>query len=383
MSEGNISVRDSLNAAMTDLAEPTGAAAPVEAVVTTSEAAPEPVEAKAAPEAADTDSKPAGDRERGPDGKFLPKAEASAEAPPAPKTTETAPPAEPEPQETEAIRVPPSLSAAVKAQWKDLPPEVRKDIARLEETVQTAKAEWGKKGERLNRYDEIMAPRSEKLQLQGIDEFTFIKTLVAAQDFLERDPLGGIRYLANSYSVTPQQIAQAFGLTQASAPQPGAEGQAAPTAAPDLTAALQPFLQRVQTLEQRLQADTQRTEGEKLATARAEVTDFASKPENMYFENVKADVARRLESGAATTLQDAYEQATWASPEIRPLLLKAQVADAAKPNAAAAAALKAKNAGNASGSVTGSPSPGAVAPTGPIGSVRDTLQAAMQELGAV
>lgn len=376
MSDGNISVRDSLNAATKELEAPGGVVEPVQA-------APEPV--VAAPEAQTPEPTPTQEaapeaRERGPDGKFLPKdtkAEVSAEAPPAVEKTETAPLAEKEPQETEAIRIPPSLPAAVKAQFKDLAPEVRDAFVKLEDSVQTAKAEWGKKGERLNRYDEIMAPRSEKLQLQGIDEFTFIKTLVAAQDFLERDPLGGISYLARSYGVNLNQLA-----AQPNAPQPGPEGQQTPTVNPNLEAMLQPLVAQVQTLQQQIAQSQQSTEAEKLASARASVADFASKPENMYFENVKADVAKRLSDGSAATLADAYDQAIWASPEIRPLLLKTQATDTAKKDAEAAQRAKAASANRSAGSVTGSPAPGASAPQGPIGTVRDTLQAAMQELGA-
>lgn len=372
MDDGSISVRDSLKAATAELS---GDA--VEPVIAP---APEPV-AEAVPAEPTAEAKTPAPEGRDEKGRFAPKeskAEASAQAPPAAPTTETAPPADKEPLEAEAIRVPPSLPAAVKAQFKDLAPEVREAFVKLEDSVQTAKAEWGKKGERLNRYDEIMAPRSEKLTLQGIDEFTAIKTLFAAQDFLERDPLGGIRYLAQSYGVNLTQLAP-----QTNAPQPGVEGQPAPTTDPRIEAMLQPLVRQVQTLEQRYQAETQRTEAQNLATAQAEVADFKGKPENMYFDNVKDDVVRRLESGAAKTLADAYEQAIWASPEVRPLLLKAQTVDAARTNAPAAAATKARTAANASGSVTGAPSAGAVAPAGPPGSVRDSIMAAREQLGAV
>lgn len=374
----NISVRDSLQASRVELeaASPEPVAAPEPAIVEApaeagGEAEPtRPAEAAAAPT-----------RERDEHGKFLAKAQPESVQAAAPaeaaKPIETAKPADLEPQ-PEAIPVPPSLSAAVKAQWSTLPPEVQRDISRLEGTVQTAKAEWDKKGQRLNRYDEIIGPQLDKWRYAGLDEFSGIQTLLSAQKMLDDNPVNGIVLIAKSYGLSPLQLAQHLGAPQAQG------HEAAPQAphAADPLAALQPFMQRVQTLEQQLAQQSSSAEAAKIAEARATVAQFAAKPENMYFENVRMDVAKRLESDDQLTLEQAYEQAIWASPEIRPLLLKAQTADQAKQAADTAQRAKASQAKAASGSVTGAPAPGAQAPPGPIGSVRETLNAARQELGA-
>jgi hypothetical protein len=277
------------------------------------------------------------------------------------------------------------LPAAVKAQWSELKPEVQQAFHKLEDSVQTAKAEWGKKGERLNRYDEIIAPRLEKLQLQGIDEFTYIKTLAAAQDYLERDPVGGLQYLARSYGVDLRQLAgQALQMT-------GAEGQQAPTLPPELQRILQPLQQQVQTLQQELAQTRQLSEAEKFAQARSEVDTFASDPANMYFENVRPVVAKLIETGQAATLKDAYDMAIWASPEIRPLLLNAQAQQAqattqeaqARKTAEETQRRKAQQAAHAGGSVTGAPTLGATPPgPGSTGNLRQDLEAARQALAA-
>lgn len=379
MSEA-VSLRETLQAAMAPEAEvaPVIAAEPI-AAAPEAGADSQTAAAEAAPVTGE-DAAPVAHDGRDEKGRFAPKEPKAPEAQAAPEAEakpETAAPVEAGAQD-EPTRIPPSLSAAVKAQWKDLPVEVRKDISKLEESVQTAKAEWGRKGERLNRFDELIGPRREKWQLSGLDEFSGIQTLLAAQDVLERNPVEGISWLARSYGVNLQQLAG-----QTTQLQPGAEGQPAPTAAPDLQAALTPYLEQVRTLEQQLQAITQGNEAAKLADARAEVEAFKSKPENLYFENVKEDVSRRLESGAAATLADAYEQAIWASAEIRPLLIKAQTAAPAPKTAEAAQREKAANARQAAGSVTGAPSPGAIAPrAGSKGNLREDLLASFQEHGA-
>jgi hypothetical protein len=305
----------------------------------------------------------------------------------APAPEEPAKPEKEEPQ-TGAIRIPPSLPAAVKAKWSDLEPEVQQAFAKLEDTVQTAKAEWGRKGERLNRYDEILGPHLDRWRLAGLDEFSGVQSLLAAQQLLDRNPVEGIIQIARSYGYTPQHLVQAFGLPQTSAPQPGAEGHTAPTAQPDLQAALRPLVEplmsEVQTLKQHL-------EGERSTAAQRTVEEFASRPENKYFENVREDVAILLETGRARTLQEAYDHACWLNPEVRAALLAeqsretqraAQTAEAErKAQEQARARAKAQTATAAAGSVTGSPTPGLAPAQGrSTGNLRDDLLAAKQEL---
>lgn len=373
------SVRDSLTSAVAALSDapevvidtaPAASAAPA--------AAPEPVDAALAPEAAG--------QVRDEHGRFKPKTpEATAGAaetatPQAPQDIETAKPAEKEPQ-SEAIPIPPSLPAAVKAKFKDLEPDVQQAFAKLEGSVQTAKAEWGRKGERLNRYDEIIGPYLDRWRLGGLDEFSGIQALISAQNILERNPVEGLAHIARSYGVDLRALAG-----QSSQQRPAAEGHQAQTVSPELQTVLQPLVQQVQTLQHQLQQSKQQTEQQALTEAQAQVQAFASDPAHMYFDNVRDEVAALLEAGRATTLADAYEKATWASKEIRPLLLADQAkqtqADTQRKAQEQAARSKAQSAQHAAGSVTGAPAPGAAAPQAPHGSIRDQLKAAMQEHGA-
>jgi hypothetical protein len=338
-------------------------------------------------------------------GRFKPKTEPAASEganaqPPAETPSETAKPAGEGPQ-SEATRVPPSLPAAVKAKFSSLDPDVQKAFVALEETVQTSKAEWGKKGQRLNRYDEILQPHIDRWRLNGLDEFSGIQTLLAAQAVLDRNPLQGLVEIGRSYGVTPAHLAQAFGLTQGNGQQPRAEGPGAPTGAPDISAVLQqhlaPLQQGFQTLQQQFAQSRQQSEAAQLAAAQREIESFASDPANMYFDNVSDAVARYLAEKSSqgpivntrAALQEAYERAIWADPDIRPLLIQTQAqAEASRATAAAEDARKAAEkaqrekaqaANHAGGSVTGSPSPGATAPAGAQGSLRDQLAAAYRE----
>lgn len=392
MATDNPSVRDSLTSAMTSLQD-AGAPDPAPAEgIQPSASIPDPA-AEVAPVAADG----AGDGPvRDEKGRFAPKeispetAESAPEpaAPTSEANPETAAQAEPEPPK-EAIRVPPSLPAAVKAKFAKLEPDVQEAFRKLEDSVQTSKAEWGKKGERLNRFEEIVGPRREQMAIRGIDEFQAIQTLFAAQDLLDRNPVGGLLELARSYGVTAAHLAQAAGLPQTSA-QPGArEGGYAPTPQPDLASALRPL---IEPLERQFQTLQQQLESERSNTALQAVEEFANHPDNLYFENVKDRIVGLLESGQAQNLKDAYDQACWMDPDIRRILLdqerarqtsvEGKAAAEAARKAEEAARAKARSSSHAAGSVTGAPIPGAQAPKAPPGSVRDTLKAAFQEHGA-
>lgn len=355
----------------------------------------------ATPEPATTDEPAeAGERPRGPDGKFLPKDTgpavegAQAAAPPADPAPSAAPAGQEAP--SEPIRVPPSLPAPLKAKFAGLDPDVQAGFVALEESVQKAKAEWGPKGQRLNRFDEIIGPHADRWRMAGLDEFSGIQSLIAAQSVLDQDPVRGLREIARSYNLSAAHIAQAFGLTQTSAPTPGQEGQPTPTAAPDFERVLQPILapmvQQVQTLQQQLNQSRQADEAAKIAQAQREIDAFTADPANMYFDNVAdavgAIIAQDRQAGGSMSLKEAYERAIWADPTIRPLLLDGQAkaaaaedarkASEAKAAAEKAAREKAQAASKAAGSVTGSPTPGASPPQGASRNLRAELQAAYE-----
>lgn len=357
-----------------------------EGVVDTQAAAP-PVAAGAPEAAALPAPEGEGGQPRGPDGKFLSKDGAPTSAAPPPAADAAAPvsePAKPQaggPPSEETTSVPHSLPAPLKAAWASLPKEWQTAFLKQEDSVKTAKDEWAPKAQRLNRWDEILAPRRERLQLAGMDEFQAVQTLFAAQDLLERDAPTALRYLARSYGVDLSQLAPQTSPTGA-APAPAEPGHApAPPVAPQTDPALQALFQEVSTLKQTLTAREQAEASRHLSDAQAAVAKFEADPKNLYFSNVRQDVAELLRSGRAETLEQAYEQACWANPEIRQLLITEQTQAARRSADEAVARQKAEAAQRASGSVTGAPTPGARPPSGPVGTVRESLLAAMQEHG--
>lgn len=396
-----LSIRDQLQADWDALSEPGGEPTPQAGAVSGDNGAQGAAGAETGAAAA-ADPEPAESQSGAPvrdeKGRFAPKTEeASTGATAQPQAQqESAPPAgEEPPTPSETIRPPPSLSAAVKAKFGSLDPDVQQAFVTLETSVQQAKAEWGRKGERLNRFEEILAPHVDRWRLNGLDEYSGVQALIAAQSMLDRDPVSGLIHVARSYGLTPAHLAQAFGLSQTSVSQPGGQGQV-PGVDPSLEAALQtvlsPVLEQVRTLQQETAAQRQEREAVEVRQFANQIEAFATSDEAPYFDNVADDVMERVAAMRAQgqpagieLVKKAYDAAVWANPDTRKVLLDEQArvraAEDAKKTAEKAQREKAQRSAIAAGSVTGSPTPGSNAPPAPQGSVRDSLRQAAQEIG--
>ena len=144
---------------------------------------------------------------------------------------------------------------------------------------------------------------------------------------------------------------------------------------------VQHALSRVQQLEQQLMNQQYQQKQEQERKQQAEqaslmtlIEEFSSKPDHPHFETVRDDMSRMLQSGYAETLDDAYDKAVWARPDIRSTLLKDQEAKRINEQANVAKTAKAKAVG-----LKGSPSGAAVPIAG--ASIRDDIMAAFETAG--
>jgi len=134
--------------------------------------------------------------------------------------------------------------------------------------------------------------------------------------------------------------------------------------------ALETLQQRLDRLEFERSQEKQFAEQQEDARIQSEIQAFSADPKNIYFDQVKAAMAPLLGSGTVKDLQEAYDQACWANPAIRAILLTAQETE--KETAKKTALQSKKNAGV---SVTGNP--GITVPNAapPERSLREELQA--------
>jgi hypothetical protein len=333
-------MEDDIRAAMAEVSGIAPEPAPVEEVVV----APEAVIEAETPH--DDGEKAADGRVRGPDGKFIAKAPEMVQDTPDQPSEAVADPAA-----KLAIRAPASWSPAAKATFDKLPPEVQQAVAKREQEIDHG---LRRKSEEVKRYEpleQVLAPRRAQWAAQGMDEVHAVKTLLAAQDLLEKNPMQGLEFLARSYGVnlnTAQPQGQPY------------QAQPARDSHPEIAA-----------LKQQLQVLQSQVQTAQTAPIVSQIDAFQNDPANLYFENVRDDMAVLLHNGKASDLKEAYEMACWMRPDIRPFLQTAQAPAAPVQD-------KAAQARRAAVSVTGSPGQTRIPKSN--GSIEDDIRAAFEEV---
>lgn len=263
-------------------------------------------------------------RVRGADGRFLPKGEAkpaeakvepAAAAPQAPAALGA--PEEPKP----GVDLPPSTwTAAAKAEYAKLPEVIRGEIKKREADMQRGIAQYKGAAEFGGRINEVMRPYEAIIRSKGGNPEGVIGNLLATAYALqtgtpqERGKL--LMQAAQQYGadLTPYMQQPAAGG------QPGAFDTNA--LAPVVQQLLAPHLQRIEQVssqftsaqQQREQAEQQQLSSQIEQFRNA--TDEKGQPKHVYFENVRGTMAALIDSGDAKTLDQAYEMACRAHPEV-------------------------------------------------------------------
>ena len=219
---------------------------------------------------------------------------------------------------------------------------------------------------RQEAFDEIMKPFKGDFERAGMDDVGAVRQLLAAHDYLRKDPANAINWLANQYGVDIGAIGN----------DPAAEDEFADPQVKQLqqqVAQLTGFIQNQQTQQQsHEQASTQ-----SFIDQFAAETDASGNPAHPHFETVRSVMGSLISSGNATDLKSAYDMAVYANPELRQEELKRVAASQSQAKVKTEAVQKAKKAQRSK--VRGSATPGAQAlPAG--ASIRDAINASIRQL---
>lgn len=223
-----------------------------------------------------------------------------------------------------------SLDDSVKPLWLE-------KSKSLESGYQDKFQSLAREREELERYKgigEVLAPYRQNLQMSGLNESQYVQQLVSTAAYLQQNPVEGLKHLARQYGVDMS----AFG--------PSEEAEYVDPQFAQLN-------QRLNEVQGSIQAQQQQAAQANIAALQQQIDDFQNAKDDQgnllhpHFESVKAHMQGLLSSETAKDLQDAYDQAVWAAPEIRSDLLKLQQEKAAKEREAArkAEVAKAKKAG--------------------------------------
>lgn len=241
------------------------------------------------------------------------------------------------------------------AKFATLPPEVQQEVLKREEDIFRGLEAYKADASIGKALKDIVQPYMQVFQAQGIDPLQQVSGLMRAHVALSTG--------------TPEQKQQFF---QHLAKEYGVElGMEAPYIDPQV-ASLQKQLAELQS---RLNGREQQEANEVRRKLQAEIDAFASDPAHQYFDEVANDIAGLLRSGAAKDLKDAYDKAIWANPITR-AKEQARLTAEAEAKAKAEAAERAKQARKATGANVKS-SAKAASGTAPLGSIDDTLNAAL------
>ena len=248
-------------------------------------------------------------------------------------------------------------SAEWKTQFASLPREAQQVLLERETEYNKGFTQTSQEAAALRKQyeplEQVLGPRRQNWQMQGMNETQAVGQLLAISDYADKDPAGFIQWFAQQRGIN---------LSGQTGQQP--EGQPpteqAQTPGPDY-------------VRQEIQAFKQSLEAEKV---QQEINTFKEGKE--HFDTVRPHMSALMQSGAATSLQDAYDQAVWANPTVREQILatKQTEAEAKRKSDAAAAAAKAKKSSSAnvtSRSPMNSAAPAAL-------SIRDTMERKYDQL---
>jgi hypothetical protein len=208
-----------------------------------------------------------------------------------------------------------------KVDWNRLPRNVQQAILDDHAPAQNNKYE---------SLERVLEPARQSLSMRYGSVENGLQTLLAYQSAMDKDPAGTIAYIAKERGIDLSQ----FGGQQAEPDQ---------------------YVKQIQDLQRQI-ADLKSTQETSVKSQyQSQIDAFASDPRYPYFNDVRPMMGQFIGTGAAKTLEEAYDMAVYAVPSIRAELTKAQQEKAASENLkkveAAKAAQTPKGVPGAGGSV--------------------------------
>jgi len=299
-------------------------------------------------------------RQRGPDGKFL-AAKTEETEPTTEETTEAEPVVAAQPKAHDTA--PNTWRKEIAAEFGKLPENVREEIYRRENDFHKGIGQYKEAADFGTAMAQELLPYQQTMERHNVNARDVMKSMASSWNML-------VTGSPEQKAQLVLQLVKDYGIDFASLGTNPQQGQTQPIQDdPRLATALQ----RLEKLEGTLTAqERQRAEAE-FSQHVDLVQKFGSDPKNKHFTAVREDMAKLIESGWASDLQDAYDKAVWASPTVRPLLLAEQ--DKERADKAAKESAAARKASGANVTRRGTP---------PVpqksGSIEDTIKSRYREL---
>lgn len=239
-----------------------------------------------------------------------------------------------------------------------LPADVQEFMHRRESDISRTINQYSGKAKFADAVQQALAPHEAILRADGAEPIGAITGLMQTYQVLRNAPP------AQKAAAVAQMIKR-FGVDLSLVGEDGNAGNSDP----HVTQLYDKVSQLEQQLVQRQHADQQAEQSH----VESVIADFAK--DKPHFESVKVHMGALMNAGLAKDLQDAYDQAVMAHPEIRATVLAEQESKRREDAAKAAAAARKAAAVNVT-------QRGTVSPAAKLGSMEDTMRETLKRLQA-
>lgn len=251
------------------------------------------------------------------------------------------------------IKAPVTWRPENRSKWGTIPKEIQEEVVRRDREVEQTLRQTADQRNYAQQINQVIAPYEAMIRAEGGNHVSAVDALLkTAYHLRTAHPQAKAAMVAQMI----QQHGVDLELLDAALEQVVQGKQAQLQQDPTvqyIQQQLQPMQQFIQSLQNR---QTQLT-NEQGQTAINEMQAFADDPKNEYFQDVRGIMADFVEAsakmGQKMSLQDAYDRATLAHPEISKLVIEKRISVQAAQRSAAAR--KAKNASASLSSSGGAP----------------------------
>ena len=267
----------------------------------------------------------------------------------------------------EGDKAPVSWKPAIREHWGKLPEEVKAEVNRREREIQNGLQQASGHRKVAEEYYRVVAPFQDLIQAQGSNPAQAIHQLMSTAAVLtngsQQKKAETVRNIINEYGVDIPTLDKIL----SGEPVKDDPNASLLTAMDEKLAPMNEFMGRVTSMQQG-NAQQMNTEADQSIDEFAENHDF--------YEDLRDDMADLLEMsanrGRSMSMEEAYEKAGAAHPEISKIMSQRKAADENKLTAEAAQKKR-----DAASSVRGSP--GGQKNTGAEGSMRSVMEEAWDE----
>lgn len=215
--------------------------------------------------------------------------------------------------ESEHDTAPKGLSPAAREAWRDTPEAVRAELAKRERDFENGIQKYAENARRAEQMDRTLAPYQNLFAMNGGAQNTLpglLQTATALQTGSEQVRAQTVANIIQQFGVSIDALADVL------------EGKNVPQRQ------RQPQINIQEEIQKALAPMFQQQQRDGMAKVQAEIDAFASDPLNEFYNDVKGDMANLMDvasqQGQELSMQQAYEQACWARPDIRQIMMARQ-----------------------------------------------------------